>query len=628
MLVSTNIQGHKRFISSIARRLDQLGALTKGQRETGSQGLISPEFNLETQYATEALNGMVRDIAKDIEVPGVSLDTLQRLMGIQILDEDGNLTEDKIPTVPKFLNRVLTLRVAQQDEVFGAFWDRLQQTIDYHKQIGDFDVGIENIVGTHVTKKGDQSVYMHSATGAETRHIRLDVESPTVLMTFEQFLDLAESTDKLKDAIFAMNERSGKMAVFLPTVDKTTKLGSVVKQFRRYDPSGSMPVERSKIVHLNWKGDWDGESMAGNWKKLSMKEGAEEWKKAYEEAPKVKNVEENLLIGTVLPIWKRIVGGSEHPVRVSRAQTDEGERMIGLRLHEAEIDRVLEKLGAETRASQNTPEELFDIVMKQGKTLILTNGWKITKRVVSGDRRMELVLPTYAKSKWAPALKDRGLFSELINYDMRFFLPTKKLDAFKATIKVDPVNKIVGDDEGAAARFDLKGGATSEQATDYLKSKLGRKAWKGLIASGKFKIVPTMRQLPASSKAGGTQNIAGFYDKKTETSYLVANRLTLDEGAMNNVYSVFLHEVGVHYGLERMMGSKLWNHTKNNVETALKLSKRGVGGRLNDAVASAAELVPKGHAEPPLYRGSDRLHGTGTSESGITANQAHIGCYP
>ena len=33
--VATNVKGEKRFLSTIARRLDSLGALTKGQRQTG-----------------------------------------------------------------------------------------------------------------------------------------------------------------------------------------------------------------------------------------------------------------------------------------------------------------------------------------------------------------------------------------------------------------------------------------------------------------------------------------------------------------------------------------------------------------------------------------------------------------
>jgi hypothetical protein len=42
VLVTTNLKAQRRFLSTIARRLDQLGALTKGQRQTASQGLLSP----------------------------------------------------------------------------------------------------------------------------------------------------------------------------------------------------------------------------------------------------------------------------------------------------------------------------------------------------------------------------------------------------------------------------------------------------------------------------------------------------------------------------------------------------------------------------------------------------------
>ena len=41
VLVTTNLKAQRRFLSTIARRLDQLGALTKGQRQTASQGLLS-----------------------------------------------------------------------------------------------------------------------------------------------------------------------------------------------------------------------------------------------------------------------------------------------------------------------------------------------------------------------------------------------------------------------------------------------------------------------------------------------------------------------------------------------------------------------------------------------------------
>ncbi|MFN7104772.1 MAG: strawberry notch C-terminal domain-containing protein, partial [Pseudorhizobium sp.] len=45
---TTNCRGERRFISTIARRLDSLGALTRGQRQTGGQNLFNPADNLES----------------------------------------------------------------------------------------------------------------------------------------------------------------------------------------------------------------------------------------------------------------------------------------------------------------------------------------------------------------------------------------------------------------------------------------------------------------------------------------------------------------------------------------------------------------------------------------------------
>ena len=49
--IATDVKAEKRFLSTIARRLDTLGAITRGQRQTGGQGLFRPEDNLESHYA-------------------------------------------------------------------------------------------------------------------------------------------------------------------------------------------------------------------------------------------------------------------------------------------------------------------------------------------------------------------------------------------------------------------------------------------------------------------------------------------------------------------------------------------------------------------------------------------------
>ena len=62
VLVTTNLKAQRRFLSTIARRLDQLGALTKGQRQTASQGLLSSEFNLETPLSRASLHNWFVDL--------------------------------------------------------------------------------------------------------------------------------------------------------------------------------------------------------------------------------------------------------------------------------------------------------------------------------------------------------------------------------------------------------------------------------------------------------------------------------------------------------------------------------------------------------------------------------------
>jgi hypothetical protein len=49
--VATDVKAEKQFLSTIARRLDTLGAITRGQRQTGGQGRFRPEDNLESPCA-------------------------------------------------------------------------------------------------------------------------------------------------------------------------------------------------------------------------------------------------------------------------------------------------------------------------------------------------------------------------------------------------------------------------------------------------------------------------------------------------------------------------------------------------------------------------------------------------
>ena len=85
------MKAEKRFLSTIARRLDTLGAITRGQRQTGGQGLFRPEDNLESPYARDALRQLYRRIYRG-DVVGCSLGTFEDVTGLSLTDDNGKVT--------------------------------------------------------------------------------------------------------------------------------------------------------------------------------------------------------------------------------------------------------------------------------------------------------------------------------------------------------------------------------------------------------------------------------------------------------------------------------------------------------------------------------------------------------
>src|SRR3546814_1956720 len=106
--VSTDVKAQKRFISTIARRLDTLGALTRGQRQTGGQGLFRPEDNLECWYARDALRQLYR-LLYGGKIEGCSLGAFEPATGLSLIDSNG--LKDKLQQITPFINRMLALTI-------------------------------------------------------------------------------------------------------------------------------------------------------------------------------------------------------------------------------------------------------------------------------------------------------------------------------------------------------------------------------------------------------------------------------------------------------------------------------------------------------------------------------------
>jgi hypothetical protein len=119
-------------------------------------------------------------------------------------------------------------------------------------------------------------------------------------------------------------------------------------------------------------------------------------------------------------------------------------------------------------------------------------------------------------------------------------------------------------------------GTTIAAATEALESQFNKKTIDKLIDGKAFKIVQSITDLPAHLQDAGTR---GVYDPNTNTSYIVADMVSPE-----TITGVMLHELGVHHGLEGMLGKDTYTQVKKQVENMLKLG--------NKAATEARAKVP------------------------------------
>ena len=86
--IATDVKAEKRFLSTIARRLDSLGAITKGQRQTGGQGLFRAEDNLEAGMRARLCASSTSCSIRG-KVEGCSLQRFDDVTGLPLTDHDG-----------------------------------------------------------------------------------------------------------------------------------------------------------------------------------------------------------------------------------------------------------------------------------------------------------------------------------------------------------------------------------------------------------------------------------------------------------------------------------------------------------------------------------------------------------
>lgn len=451
--VSTDIKGHQRFISSIVRRLAQVGSLVSGERKAAASGLFSESSNLESVYAEDAVTRLIYDIYNG-HVEGWSLDRLSRDMGFgktviddhtgskkwvnTLIDPDtGAINDDAVPSVQRFLNRILSLEVEPQDQLFDLFTERLERRIENAKNDGTFDPGLQTLKALEIRKVSDEVVYEHPGTAAKTRIVEVEADHA---VHFNSWDDITKTyaTDK-KVEVYAKNKQSGKVYAFKEGPALTQSSGSLQQRYRRIGPSHVDLVAKNDVRTEDTTFD------AANYDAVSEKEAKVLWADELATSPKLKTTKENYVVGTFLPIWDRI--GIERP-KIWRITTKDGETFLGAHIPPKKLASVRRRMNA-GRGKTRSAADIITAILDNDETIELANGWSLERSRVSGEYRIEVRNVGFGEmDEFTDTI---GGFTEKIQFRPRFFVPTgpKAITVMENILKKSPV--VEADDSGSAS---------------------------------------------------------------------------------------------------------------------------------------------------------------------------------
>jgi predicted RNA methylase len=411
--VTTDVRGERRFISTIARRLDSLGALTRGQRQTGGQNLFDPADNLESGYAKDALTSWYHLLFAG-KLGSVSFGRFQELTGLRLEAEGGSLRED-LPPIQRWLNRILALRIALQNAIFDEFLGLVEARVAAARDAGTLDLGLETVPVDSFEVLDDRIIRTDPLSGATTHLLRVELARRPRPMTLERVQALRTSR---ADALAMVNGRSGKAALRLDARSLMSEEGLPIARYELIRPLKHEYLQCDRLEETSWRPAED-------------RDFAVAWGAEVEEAEgTIRRGTLHLATGLLLPVWDKL---PEEQVQVIRIAAQDGRSLLGREIPALYLGELSRKLGLDL-SIEMPPEELAAAVLRTGRPAPFRGPEElILKRsLVNGSRRLEVAGFTAARLPW---YKAQGCFTEIIRYQTRLFVPVDRAAVVLARLR-------------------------------------------------------------------------------------------------------------------------------------------------------------------------------------------------
>jgi hypothetical protein len=402
--VTTDCRGERRFISTIARRLDSLGALTRGQRQTGGQNLFDPLDNLESDHARDALHQWYSLLYRG-KLKSVTLGRFVEMTGLKLVSDDGGALLDNLPPIQRWLNRLLALRIAAQNAIFEEYMALIQARIDAACERGTLDVGVETILVEEILPIEQQRLWRNPDTGAETWLQRLELHRrrrPAILS------DLLEQWGSSRRIAFLRNARSGRVALALPSWSILDNDGEEIEVWELARPGGSERIRASRLSESAWE-------------PMAEEAFRHAWDfEAKEIAERVDVDTISIATGLLLPVWNRL---PDDDLRVWRISDRQGHSVLGRIISPAGLAKIGSGFGVDMKVALSSAEMVLAARGADGVAIPSLSGAWLQHVHVNDEVRLEIKGFSLAR---LARLKALGCFTEIIQFRTRLFVPTNR----------------------------------------------------------------------------------------------------------------------------------------------------------------------------------------------------------
>ena len=416
--VTTDVKGERRFIATIARRLDSLGALTRGQRDSQTSlggadaALFRASDNLESPYARAALRQFYGALWAGY-IDGWSLDRFEKATGLK-LAYDGNLKED-LPPMPKFLNRLLALPIEEQNTLFAELETRIDANIEQAMEAGTYEQGVENILADSLRVASREELRTHERTGAATELVEIARRDRLEPLTADAAIRLRDQALAGGNALagggkgaptraaLMVNGRSNRAAVRVPAPSRMLDDGGIQARVRLLRPASRDTAAGEALAASHWR-----DADETQWRTL--------WDAEVQSLPTHTESRLWLVTGLLLPVWDRL---PKEDLRVRRLRTDDGDALIGRVLNPQQATALRTAFGLSGGPALSAAE-VHEALTGRGTPFGLANGWRLMRRRLMGADRIEIEGPVDTD---LPVLKRLGCVTEIVSWRTRVFAP-------------------------------------------------------------------------------------------------------------------------------------------------------------------------------------------------------------